>query len=1695
MESTPLDLAVKPPQQVRLPDVATAVALSDSHPGAIIPGLGQLYKARPLHEPQKAYRKAEGTPDPDEMAYAMDLKRRLNKDIDMDPNLDHLTLRLLDGVLQGRLQLTDDEVVQIITFRKFRLLQALKSITPTGLMSQIETFRQQEIARLQSEAEEAIRGEKERTKEMTTTGFDKQKEYYPDKSDQEIIEMRQAAEKRRVDEIEKRLAADLSSPKFGDISWTLLKYRDFMGRNYYQQARDESTLHTINALEIFVYKLQMFDKKIDEALGIYQRKRTSHGAPEPQPSPDLLNSILSELIPSLDKMPELKGYVIQQALKNDSEAKQASAADPAGKQPKPFSRMIVSMLESGNLPADYILDSFLTDTPHYPVSSQDLPERLKKIYQQEINNHSGLDSDDRFHAYLALLRLRGEKIDTEKVETLFEYLAKHRISGTDRGDESGEYHRRGSRLVNAHADYEAFQSDNWVENFVLADPSLPSQEALQEIRDRGNLVEIDIDQQSLLPYWQIASRMAKKHGIDPQEWYNWILATKRLGLGAVAKKERNAVSPYFIFYSKRKEDLLSDHMEGAKDARFPEVEEIWDNISRRTDARPRRNSGVEAWWEIALPLRIDREEGFKKYKNLHPSEWRKMYSAVSKIWGADYNRDNSPDSFIAALHGSMMCVLGGGYEQYYKGMDDYSQHANMLDEFDVLMMLPDIAESNKNDPGFLMMGVKLVLQMDDNLRAMYVKEIEECLLELVVQTRGLYTIYQSGNIENVPETWIPESNLRLNLSHKPERRRYFDEQAITVYENSPHEPFRISGPVVCIMKSKAEPDDVLGRIIPKDLAVKAYDLQPGDVIEGRTFQGTTFAESVAFILHTNPDEYDIGPIEQWNFEKYGIHPDSPDIVYFLPKPWTDPDIRYNPATGELKTKIPDVVLPDASTAIERLHQSNPEMATLIEEVAEREANTNLTPLAEAADIMSFLLGVPISNSDLSVILARMDQARGLVMQLQLPQPMKKNLALVLEEAPSPHSLTFEGMSQLVWAASGYLEREAVAYNVITGVTSSWMLGVRRVFDRIREHRVDRYMQELSGVYPEMPPEELRLKADEAVAWSFYRLRSLFEQELDALYQKNSPAAPADTVTETGNLRLQRNMIKSCLQVSQEITATTDYNYTSTHWFQVFDQLFGKAADGADFLDSEGRINLYCVQLAHMVREAMVETFKPSNDFPLFQQPEFHIILEDEQFNLNLQQYFAYLRNGGKSRTLGVFNHYMVLVKLPLVQEGDKQFYLMIDPTESKAKLFSQDDIVSSSDMELIINDAKVRRVSPDGNRHRSGDDKEIRILLTKNIGGMAFNTTAEVMSGFDHLKDYGYRLSQEHPRTLFDRAVDFSESSESRRGALIALISRYPYFIGEDRFYKPFTYSLRMITLMQYCQSNDLPVIGLYATRTLQCIQKSDLSFDKSYLKSFYYQCALLTDSEWNNQKAQYANILLPEDMEKIEQLRLQRKEELERKLREEQKIRDTALDRDYAKYAKAAFDERDAHDALPENEKKAEQPGARERTGTIIDTIEAHGRAVELALSDDLTNALPAPTDTKVIKTLQGERNVRRKKALKLKPAASRQAADFLIKGMTPLELSTQLPRIAAYWRATVHDALLEADGGATFIQLETAMRQAITDSTGMFLEHPLGPRRQLLELPPEEIRQRLTTSFPHSVPPLLKPQTSQLTSGSGND
>lgn len=1294
-------------------------------------------------------------------------------------------------------------------------------------------------------------------------------------------------------------------------------------------------------------------------------------------------------------------------------------------------------------------------------------------------------------------------------------------------------------------------------NFQIINPSLPSPEALEEIRNRKESRPTSVEP-AFQDEWRLAENVLKSLGVNPHEWYWWTKSLKRLGLGGRAARYRanqmvEAIDPA------RFSSGTGSFPPTAHEHRFPTKEEIKEKILafRRGDRYVGRNTGFDTYNNLILAWRLDVENHLHKY-DFTPEEALDHAAVAYKAMKVDYFQGRHPDSQIAYLRTSLMSVIAGQHEQWYKHAH-YSLSAGeaRLDELDALLFLPSIAEENNYDPGVFLTGVKLVLQMDQGLRRQYAPVIKEALKRVIAGNFQLEIAKDMTQHGHTSINFTLHSEFKVNASHLEERRPEQDEVAVSLARTEPDPRLKYGGhnliaitrlypskdgqenhhdtqilmfltaeqysKALAIVKAKhPEISSTLERASYHE--IDGYQSKTQEVFKDAVGQvigrplGAVFAptgrrnadgeEEKQLVEKIGIDFMAIDPLNKWvSFDQkpyrgsdqtYANDPnelkhmvENAYSVFVTPNTWTDPDVEIDHETRLLVPKDKerfDLVASGSSSTMERLALSNEVLAHHVDRLAEKAENTELAPLHSTTHIIEMLIGNTLPHENLPTMMGWLNYIEQIGAKMRGLKPEEKQKLLDSLDLPfDVDHLNQEGFIQTVWLASGQLERETVARNIITATAAAFRISVHRIMEKLRAHEAGNLALELETTL-DISNDEASKMALEAIARSANNAHDDVAEKTEVLFSSSDPDANPTKAYRT-YLKDIGGHVATLLDL---VAKHTDYHYASTHWLQMMDQIAGD-----DFINSEGRINLYCVQASYLLYELIMDTLQPMTEFAWHSPLEASIALEDEGHGQSVKDFLrnVFLKNFTNEDDDGQgYTHYFVFLKLPKKEAADKQYFMLVDQTVGSIKLFSDEAIVSSSKEAVVIDNNLARELSAKDGLSRPAN-KQTRILLAQNQGDQSLSMVGHLLERSSFLEDYGEQLEGFHPRSLLQSALKPKNDLSLRKSSLQKLIAQHPYFIGIEGLSSPSDHFLDLTKLQTLCQEASLPLVGLFISHiqmfsiatTQSMTNQPEYPEIQKRSDSFLELAALLPEAEWQTQKTMYAHIVLPEDQEKIKKRRLELQNESELKRRLLAKKTNTALAGSIDTAAESALESSLLEDLVKQEEgqKFSEEPGSPERLHTSMRKADINATILDVKQS---LQAPMLPENTLEINHTQTGMMVKAQQPLEINKESALQAALLLLENQkTEKDLASILLRVSAYWRAFVKESRNEDARFATTtweaLNLSIAaaakkleLRLPILDPTTPSL--PLGSAQKILKVPARIIQNAISQTELPKIP-----------------
>jgi hypothetical protein len=1684
---------IQPASELALPQSVTELfALAARHPGVEIKGLGMLPEASPLKTPHRALARIEGSPDPDILDHTLMLEREYNQQ-----NLANLLIHQPGSAIMLTLQeyregkpASEAEIKAAVA----RHILDIRSCTQ-GLLPHLE----QKFDQFRTRAINEHRANYQASRASLITAYEtklqrRQQLLAQEESDQQafdtVTKCNEEQHQQELKELESKFFNSYSSPEKYTFPTDLSRAAEDIHptRDQTNEILEKTSLFVLgeiyNQMGRQLRQLQESIRSNFNASPLCRIEDTSQI--NSQQVGDIIQKSFSQLGAFwIDQYPELVAEMhtralnlIQQQLPNRNSFFNY-----------PAEGLTTDLLQNCNLPPQLIMNFFDQTAAGFLANYDSADTAPEDLYQAALQYRHDLPGLNQYIAWRTLADPNSPSLEA-LMETQ-EYYQRHRGYDTITDPES---YASKKRFIGG-AGYET--SDRWSQesqplNTQLINPALPSSEAINEIAARSP-VEINSDPR-FNNAWHLVSTIVELSGISKEDWHHWVLATKKLGVAPQAARFRNSNIGFMISPAHRKGGtghfLSAPKYANNTSRQFPGQEEILSRIIREDEPGiVGRNHGIDHFSFTAVPIRIDRELDLGKYQ-LDPSQWIDIYAAAYREMKNDYFRDSSPDSSICTLRTSLLSLIAGAHEQHYKSHQEFSHHrGDAFDELDLIMFLPAIAAENNNDPSLLLIGYKALLQMDPSLRERYIPEIQASLNKLISQSPQLEELQQCINRDLPP---MPATmSFAVNCSNLPQRALQQAEDALEIALRHPEtvpQPFYFLTYYI-VQTDKSRRNGSFVRLITPEEFQAATKLAPDTVINNRQYKGSDISHALEFLI-TSPDNTDDkyfyissvhgtspASIRESLCQQYHLSEEASNqahIVSNIEHLWNDPDIGIDPKTLEFAPlSRAETILPQSSSFIERTAQSSPETALLLKEITDNPENTNLKPLVSAAELVKILTGEKLPPDNISELLRFFDQVTQAAVAIRGASRAEKIAVLDSLKAPlSPDQLTSEGLIGQLWQASGYLERERIPAAAIAAISAAFRISVARAILKIEETNITNLEMELMSL-PDYNEDTARKEAIESIAFAIHRPDAQsFTDRAKTLFES---LKEANETINTGQLKRDflKQMGLDMANVMHQLQSVTDYQYQSTHWLQLMDQLFSEEGNEAAFTNSEGRLNMYCIQASFLYFELLQDLFAGHETLPWHQPMAIHIAREDQDFNLSLDQYYNRLT----TRALGIenpddqrdsYDHNYIFIKLPQIQDRDRQFYVLLDQTEGAAKIFSQAAVEYQSENSLIINNAQTHSITSKPEAGKAALNDKVKIQLTPQVNGQPLTVIAGIMSQSPSLQDYCNHLDSSSPHIQFEQASNSKLPTEQRLQAFTRILRSSPYFIGSAGFSLASVHQARLNQLTNLAAQNDLPIAGLFVAHTASLLEeKSDAV---PLTQSFIEQCALLNEPQWKSQKRLYGHLLLDIDQDKIEQRRAELKAESEaarHPLRHA--VRQTIAAA--VKTASAILDQMTHNDREKEFHsliQQADLPGSKLRAVGVISRINQMASAI-----NEMHTSPQQPTFVGKVTTLntpdQQQLTLRHRAPLKLSRTAASQAADYLVANLNTHQLKRLLVVAPALWRTFIHDPLrsspeISQDTWDILNQsISAAAKKAGLDLPGP--GQPLGDMTEVLELTRNEI------------------------------
>lgn len=1741
-------------------------------PGLTIAGLGDLPEAAPLSNPTFAHKAKEGIPSEEEIKTLEKLQMDYGNSRSIAYRIGHgPAMYFIDCMTPGRHIHHDENTGEPVTtnqpfeykhsiheyvdYRRRRIRKEIVQMYPTlgqDFHAWSEQSAQLEYNKSLADAVEA--------RKFSLHMLNRTKGEYPDKITSEFDEAEHVDIERRykstVEMAERRRDENNKSPR--SLIHNLEEYASYVKENtpdWFNEDERKNIPARLKAQTLAVIQSALYNIKhqiepeftydINSKL---DKVRYNKSLATPAAKREGLISVMDQYFNSLqifDKYPEYKQELI-------SNLADQEIAHYLVRPEHSFSIHNVDRCMSEHLPPqELILDIYDQETKSFVV--QDPPKDDEDIQVQFMVTLTptsyGTGPDNPLQSRFSDFIKWKHKDDPAYAQELMRIHEEFdQLCESDRSD-------RRHFIGNDRLEINGMARRKEALNLQLIEPGIPSVEALKEIQDRHETRKPSIEP-AFVDEWKLTTNVLSALNYVPNDWYWWAKSTKRLGLGGRAARARNEVLRHVVSPIDFRNGTGS-FTDSSSEHRFPSKEEIKEKATQyeKNIVYTGRNAGFDAYNNLVVPIRIDQENNLHKY-DFTSQEIVDFANQAYQVMAKDYYHGNHPDSQIASLRTSLLGVIGGHHEQWYKHQGiSISDGEARLDELDVILFLPSIAAENNYDTGVFLTGMKLVLQMDSHLRRMYAPLIKECLKRTINGNPQLNMALEMALTGNHRAGFVTAPKFTVNASHHTEKRAQHDEIAITEALQHPETIPHYGGyNVLAVTRhwddlSGSRPTEIIGLLTQEqynqalaivrqeyptlrsdDITCSYEELQGYKVETAQAFEqavgqvigrslGSKWVDTGNLDAEGNPEKrlvenidirfLSINPEDRLGSfdtkvyantdETYANKPEdlaaqieNAFCLYTLSSTWTDPDIGIDRKTRSLVARDKErneLVAPGASSAMERLAMRSGELAHTIEKITARAENTELTPLHTTAQIVEILIGQRLPTDNLAELMGWFNRIEQVGAQIRGSNPEERKRILVsLNDPLNIDNLSQEGFIEQVWLASGVLEREAVARNIIDATSSAFRISVHRIMDKLHQYDAANMAIELEEVM-EISSDEATAMAIDAIAKSTYDRVKDIAEKTDQLFEV------VDHDQETRQYRQYLKTLGNHIDsLMQDIAKHTDYHYASNHWLQIMDQIAGE-----DFEDSEGKINLYCVQASYLLHELVMDTLEPLKEKSWQSPMEVFIAIEDEGYNQSPEEFLQRLQLkifSQEDKTKEGYDHYFVCVKMPKKNMGDKQYYMLADQTVNQVRIFSEDALISDANNALIIDNQKARLVSQSNGIVRP-ESHQTRILLAQNNGDQSMSMVGHLLNKSSLLHGYSEELEGFNPQSLINRAVYEKYETSIRISALRNLVAQHPYFIGIEGFDSPSEHFAKLTTLQELAQEGSLPLVGLFTARVQQSSlmtiatmkETPDVEKIESRATQFIELAALMPELDWEQQRTMYEHIVTAEDMKVIKKRRV----ELENIAAQKRKELSDALNSDLVlglKKTKAdtvASIELEAKEKSSEHEEIADELGSPQRLKNAM--IIADLRAV--AMDQQQSQRVPMLPENATSHThVQSGSIITTQQPLEIAEMQSRNAAEFLLSNIGATGMSQRLSRISANWRAFVREARMSdpvfaqktwAVLNASLAHAEQNLKITLPLIEGASPGQPLGPISAVVNAPAQVLQALIQLSSQRALPTLL--------------
>lgn len=1130
-------------------------------------------------------------------------------------------------------------------------------------------------------------------------------------------------------------------------------------------------------------------------------------------------------------------------------------------------------------------------------------------------------------------------------------------------------------------------------NTLVANPAIPSESGVTFAKDHLRPVR---HVGAYADLWRMTQKILQNHNVDPNIWSVWAESLKIPGLSRHAFEDRtNSLEWILSRHSQKSKEDMSPTI-----YRMPTTLELQQrHIERQQSEKHSRNSAVETHADLVSPIRLDRDSGWDLY-DFTPEQWHSLYKTSYNAMKNEYG--DRPSTALIKMRTSLAKVLIGEHKEVKRS---YPSGADRLifDEVDALMFLPTIAEENGNDPGFLPLAYKLILQMDDSLRARYANEIHYVVQTLIDQIPSSNALLSPGQSSESDSSGIT-ANFFMNTGDMGEYRDWMKTRLLGYYASYPHLGAHLDYNVR-VFYENGKPPHILSedenrraKEIYETLENKNFDVATAMALNTKYREGETSVNDV-LLYWQRSDEQDF---------RENITPDC--VTTSNSYIWADPNLEVNWRGEVTKIHHTELILRAQASTPDRLREANlRELAQHVEILAERDEESSVRSLATAASIIQDLTGMHVDPTNLASIIASSDHICQIAMRLR-GASIEETDALLrsLQEHLPPELLSHEAEIQAILAMSGHMEKAANVATVIRSTAAAFRISVRKILRTLETMGEKRYIQELMDIG--MSEEKAKDTAREA-SFAFPH-RNLTDE-----FATNG----ADTIqavwNETPDAKMQkkhylRTLERGILSTMNTLGTFTNYNYDRTQWLQVMKQVTGK-----QFEESDGRINLYCVQQSFILYEMLQDAFANTESLQFATPPEIFIGLEEQGITMTASEFFENLKqqSDGGGKQLDMYDHYYVIVRLPTIEPNDPLYYIQLDATENKARLIPESAIHRGTSGELIIEPKKAIDIHMDSGEttvKRPTETQTLRVVLQENVTDQSVNIIGNILGDLPGLSGFRNELDPKNPHTFFSIATNTEEPEYKREAAIESLIHNTPYFLGKQGFSTPSAHIADLVSLLE--QSRHHPARGLFIARIL-AIQYPNFEFFSDHLHTFQMLCAYTPDEAWEKEKEVYKAIVLDEDITFIEKERVKFKsKDLKEQQQEEEQTR-TQLNEDLFRvfaqfFAQATFEQ-------AEEFSKEQKQGADTDDGSKLQFLQrtqqlkAEGIISEATLLDGETDVKRIASDVKE----KSRQFVGR--TIPVHGSSANHVATYLLSNTPEEDISATLRRYRALFRAYVVD------------------------------------------------------------------------------